>query len=184
MLVLHFDTTSPASAVAVLRLEALVAEGLDVGFLGFDVLGLEVALPPTPALLAEVARHRSRAAALGLALRTPSRQPPTLACHLVGELAEAVGRGGPWRRATLEAFWGADADLASPAVLGELAGRVGLDPELVRARVTDRAALRQARAAMTRRRHGGLGGVPVLEIDGTLVPADVDDEALAQLARL
>jgi len=184
VLVLHFDTTSPASAVAVLRLEALVAEGLDVGFLGFDVLGLTVAVPPTWALLAELEHHRVAAAALGLDLQAPRWQPPTLACHVAGDVAEAAGLGSAWRRATLEAFWGSGADIASPTVLGELAAGLGLDPALVRTRVTDPVVLRRARAAMTQRRHGGLGGVPVIEIDGTLVAADLDDEALRQLARL
>jgi hypothetical protein len=47
MLTLHFDYPSPASAVALLRLQRLTDVGHRIRFLGLDALGLDVAVPPT-----------------------------------------------------------------------------------------------------------------------------------------
>jgi 2-hydroxychromene-2-carboxylate isomerase len=184
VLVLHFDYVSAASAVAVLRLQRLVDEGASVTFSGVDVLGVDTSLPTTLDQLAELERHADRAAALGLRLRRPSRRPPTLPAHLVGELAVGRDLGAAWRTAVLEAYWTRDAAIGDAEVLVDLAGRVGLDPEAVAARLADpaqRIALRRAMAALRGR---GLGDVPVLELGGAFVPADIPDADLAELARL
>ncbi len=182
MLVLHHDVTSAAAAVAVLRLQPLADAGGQVAFSGIDVLGLAISIPVTRDLLIEQERHADRAAALGLELRAPSRQPPTLACHLVGELADERGQGAAWRLASLRAFWTEDRDLGDHAELTDLAEDIGLDAADVTARLADRTAVRDLRSRMAAQRQRGIGGVPVLEVDGAFVPADLSDADLEQLA--
>ncbi len=184
MLTLHHDITSPAAAVAVLRLQQVVDAGGQVTFSPLDVLGLEISIPTSRALLAEVEAHRERALGFGLAMRPPSRQPPTLRAHVVGELAEEAGLGASWRWTCLRAFWSQDRDVDDPVVLAELGAAAGLDPAAVAARVADGAARRGLRERMLAQRRRGVGGVPVLELDGTLVPAELPDGDLRQLAGL
>ena len=182
MLVLHHDVTSAASAVALLRLQPLADAGGHVRFSGLDTLGLAISVPPTQALLAERERHVDRSAGLGLELRVPSRQPPTLTCHLVGDLAEEQGLGAAWRLACLRAFWTEDRDVGDRSQLIGLARDVGLDVDEVAARLDDRAAVQGLRSRMVAQRNRGIGGVPVLEVDGAFVPADLSDDDLEQLA--
>jgi predicted DsbA family dithiol-disulfide isomerase len=182
MLVLHFDYPSPAATVAALRLQRLADEGLAVTFEGIDALGLNLSVPPTLDQLDELATHRGRAAELGLAMRRPSRRPPTLAAHLVGQLADTVGLGAAWRWACFRAYWSDDVDLSDEPSLLELSGGIGLDLAAVTDRLGDRELRIAARQRGLARRRRGIGGVPVLEVDGALVPADLSDDDLRQLA--
>jgi 2-hydroxychromene-2-carboxylate isomerase len=181
MLVLHHDVTSPASAIAVARLQRLADEGLPVRFNGVDVLGLAVTLPVTLDVLADLERLRPVAAAHGVVLGTPTRRPPTAAVHLLGELAHDAGLGAAWRAATYRAYWRDDADLGDDAVLVGIADRVGLDADVVTAALADGASIAAFRRRGAAIRQDGVGGVPVLEAHGTLLPADLDDDALREL---
>lgn len=183
MLVLHHDVTSPASALAVARLQGLADQGLPVRFNGIDVLGLDATLPVTLDVLAELERLAPRAADLGVVLRRPSRRPPTAGVHLLADLAERVDLGAAWRTATYAAYWGADADIGDHAVLVALAGEAGLDPDAAAALLGDRGALAAVRRRAGALRGDGVGGVPVLEAHGTLLPADLPDDDLRELAR-
>lgn len=184
MLVCFHDYTSPASAVAVLRLQRLADEGLAVAFEGFEVLGLDAALPVTLEVLEQLERHRAEAAELGLQLTRPSVQPPTISAHVVGDLAERAGLGAAWRLAAYRAFWEDGADLGAPDELVRLAVAAGLDADEVRAALADRALRVETRRRMIARRSEGVGGVPVLNVNGAyvsaLLPAD-DLRALAEL---
>jgi predicted DsbA family dithiol-disulfide isomerase len=184
MLVCFHDYTSPAAAVAVLRLQRLADAGLPVGFEGFEVLGVDAAIPPTLELLAQWERHRDDAAALGLELRRPQRQPPTLAAHVAGDVADRAGSGAAWRLACYRAYWEEGADLADPAVLREVARRAGVDPEAAARAAADRQLRTDTRRRMLARRAGGVGGVPVLDVGGTLVSGLLAEEELRQLAAL
>jgi 2-hydroxychromene-2-carboxylate isomerase len=184
VLTLHFDYPSPASAVALLRLQRVADAGGRVAFSGIDAIGLRVSVPPTLDLLAELERHRDAAAALGLELRRPSCRPPTLAAHLVGGLAEARGIGASWRSVCLEAYWVRDVDLGDEEALRELAATAGLADDEVVARLADRELRLSTHGRMTTRRRQGIGGVPVLEADGVLVSPDLPDGDLRQLAAL
>lgn len=184
MLICHYDLTSPAATVAVLRLQRVADAGGQVRFSGLDVLGLDVAVPPTLDLLEALPRYAPRAAELGLAMRRPSRRPPTLSAHLVGELADRHERGAAWREHALRAFWERDADLSDTATLVELAVGIGLDGLEVAARVADRAARTRLRQRGVQLRGKGVGDVPVLEVDGTLVSAELGDADLRLLAGL
>lgn len=185
MLSCYFDVTSPASAVAVLRLQALVDRGARVDFVGLDMLGLAVAVPATLDQLEEYERVRDRALALGLAMRRPERRPPTLDVHLVGELAEELGVGGSWRQVCLRAYFADGADLGDRLTLTELARTAGLDSAAAGTRLDDDTARRALRARMTTIRRRGVGSVPVLEAGpGNLVSAELSDEDLATLAHL
>jgi predicted DsbA family dithiol-disulfide isomerase len=182
MLVCHFDFTSPAAAVAVLRLQRIADQGGSVAFVGLDVLGIEAAIPATLDQLAELERVRDRAAALGLAMRRPSRRPPTLPAHLVADLAETKGLGSSWRHTVLAGYWERGLDVSDPEVLAELAGVAGLDGGQVGALVADRRARVALRQRMLQVRGRGVGGVPVLDVGGTLIAADLSDDDLRQLA--
>ncbi len=184
MLVCFHDYTSPASAVAVLRLQRLADEGLPVAFEGFEVVGVDVALPVTLDVLAQLDRHRDDAAALGLRLERPASQPPTIAAHVVGDLAETVGLGAAWRLACYRGFWEGAADLSDDATLVGIAGTVGLDRTAVAAALGDRTRRADARRRMIARRSEGVGGVPVLLVHGTFVPASVSEDDLRALVAL
>ena len=184
MLILHHDVTSPRAALAVVRVQRLADAGHPVAFRGMDVLGVAVALPVTLDQLAELAEVGERAAQLGLVMRRPTLRPPTLDAHLVGDRAERLGLGAAWRLACLRAYWTDRADVSDPAVLAAVGRDAGLDERDVTGALADTAARNELRAAMLARRALGIGGVPVLEVDGTLLPADVDDATLEELARV
>ena len=92
MLTLFHDYTSPASAVAVARLQRLADDGLPVEFEGFEAVGVDVTLPITLDVVAAVDALAETAAAEGLALRRPPGLPPTGLAHLVGALTEDAQR--------------------------------------------------------------------------------------------
>jgi 2-hydroxychromene-2-carboxylate isomerase len=182
VLILHYDLTSPRAALAVLRLQRIADLGHPVAFRGIDVLGVDLALPVTLDQLAELDQVRTELAALGLVARRPTLRPPTLSAHLVGLHAEAAGLGAAWRGACLTAYWTEGADLADHAVLCRLALDAGLDGASVAAVLADHAARNELRARMLQLRQLGIGGVPVLELDGTLFGAELDDATLIGLA--
>ena len=184
MLVLHFDHTSLPAVVAALRLQALADAGGDVGFQGIDVLGVDMALPVTLDQLDEIDRWQDRAEALGLTVRRPSQRPPTLSAHLVGDIARSQGLGATWREAVFRAYWTDDAPIDAPDTLCDLAQHAGLDPDEVAIRLRDPGARVTVRQRMTADRGRGIGGVPILEIDGTLVSAELSDTDLRALAGL
>ncbi len=184
MLTLYFDYPSPASVVALVRLQAIADAGGDVAFVGIDTLGLEIAVPPTLDLLAELERTAARCAEVGLPLRRPSRQPPTLAAHLLGERAELAGVGAAWRHACLEAYWQRDVDLSDELALVRLAADVGVDEGEAVALLGDRRRRVSLRSRMAGLRTRGVGGVPVLEVDGVLCSASLPDTDLRVLAGL
>jgi 2-hydroxychromene-2-carboxylate isomerase len=184
VLTLHHDITSPRSALAVLRIQRLADAGHAVAFRGIDVLGVAVALPVTLDQLVELEQVAEAAATLGLVMRRPNLRPPTLDAHLVGELAERVGSGAAWRLACLRAYYTDGTDVSDHAALLAIAERVGLERSAVLHTLADVAARNELRAAMLARRALGIGGVPILEVDGTLLHADVDDATLEELARV
>ena len=184
MLTLHFDYTSPSSAVAVLRLQSLTQAGGAVEFRGIDALGLSMPIPPTLDLLAGLETNRVRARQLGLEMHRPSLQPPTIAAHLIGTLADAHQRGDAWRSACLKGYFTDDVDLSDEGWLLRAAVEVGLDSAEVAARLSDRKLRVTTHGRMTTQRRRGIGGVPILEANGMMVSADLADADLKQLAAL
>lgn len=184
MITLFHDYISPASAVAVLRVHTLVAEGVPVDVVGFQPLPLEVAIPPTLAVMEELERHADDAAALGLTLGRPRRLPPTTGAHLVERLAGDRDAAVRFRAAAYRALWEDGADLAAPDVLVALATQAGLDGDLTRTRVQDRVEMARIKQQLAGARSVHVGGVPALDVDGTLVSAFLPLEDLRQLAAL
>jgi predicted DsbA family dithiol-disulfide isomerase len=184
VLTLHFDYTSPAAVHALLRLQALADRGALVEFVGIDALGLQTTIPVTLDQLAELDRHGSQLEALGLQLRRPQVRPPTLGAHLLAGLAARRDLGAAWRRAVVEAYWTRGLDIASDEVLVDLAAGIGLPADEAGDWLGDRTRRTALWRTMATERGRGVGGVPVLEFEGTLVPADLDDEDLARLAAL
>lgn len=182
MLRCFHDYPSAASAVAVIRLQRLVDEGFYVVFEGFETHPSDRPLPVTLDLLAERERWSERAGELGLSLACPANVPPTADAHAIGALADAAGLGGSWREVSYRAYWQDGADLSDHTVLRRLALQAGLDAGAVAGSLADPARRAQVRAAARRRRSAGVGGVPVLEASGALVPADLTDDELRALA--
>lgn len=181
MLVLYHDYTSPASAVAAMRLQRLADEGVAVTFSGFEAL-VAARLPVTLEVAAGVEDLAHEAAAEGLVLRRPPWLPPTARAHVVGGIAEERGHGAVWRACCYRAFWEDGADLAEPAVLLELAAAAGLDATEVGDCLDDPGRVSAFRRGLLSSRKAGVGGVPVLYAHGTLIPALLPEDDLRALA--
>lgn len=181
MLVVHFDYASLPAAVAVLRVGALDPDGAMVGYHGIDPLGVDATLPATLEQLAGFERSVDRAHELGLAAVRPRLRPTTFAAHLVGEVADDAGCGHRWRQAVFGAVWEDGADVGDRTVLHGLARWVGLAAIDVDAVLDDPARRGGLRQRMLRARQRGVGDVPVLEVDGTLVSAELSDDDLRSL---
>lgn len=181
MLTLYHDYTSPASAVAALRLQRLVDDGLPVTFIGFEAL---VAIPIPPPLEVSVAVDALAPTAVleGLELRHPMRLPPTALAHVLGALAEAAGVGSSWRDRCYRGFWEQGVDLADPEVLAQLAFRSGLETAEVSGCLNDARRVTAFRRNLAVHRQLGVGGVPTLLAHGTLIPGLLPDEDLRALA--
>lgn len=184
MLTLFHDIPSAGSLVAMLRLQRLADEGLDVGFLGFDVLGVDTTLPATLDDLQDWQEHREAGAALGWELPRPRRHPATLRAHLVGELAIEQGLDAAWRMASYRAHWLEDRDLGDADVVVEVADAIGLDADEVAALLNDAGPRHRLRQRMLVQRGEGVGGVPVLEANGTFLSPFVPEADLRTLAGL
>lgn len=184
MLTLFHDYTSPASAVAVIRTERLVAEGLSVQIVGTEAIGLDTRLPVTLDLLAELTAVAPEADAEGLVLHRPPHLPPTATAHLIEDLARDHGLDSAWRQRCYRAYWTDGADISAPAVLAAVAHDSGLDAGAVERIVGDRIALLAIRRRFAAHRREGVGGVPTISFDRTLIPGLLDDEDLRALASL
>jgi predicted DsbA family dithiol-disulfide isomerase len=184
MLTLFHDYTSPGSAVAVRRAHRLAAEGLDIELEGYEAVGIDMVLPATVDVLAELDAVEGDAEAEGLRLRRPRDLPPTGWCHAVARVAEAAGRGTAWRDAAYRAFWSDAEDLADPEVLRRLAGDVGLDGDRVAATLSNRASLAAVRRRTAQLRQEGIGGVPTILAQRTLVPGLLAEDDMRALAAL
>jgi 2-hydroxychromene-2-carboxylate isomerase len=184
VLTLYHDIPSAGSLVAMLRLQHLADEGLAVSFRGFDVLGVDATLPPTLDDLQDWQSHRQAAAELGWDLPRPRRHPATLRAHLVGELAIEQNLDAAWRLAVYRAHWLEDRDVGQVDVLVEVAAAAGLDDDEVAALLDDAAPRHRLRQRMLVHRGEGVGGVPVMEANGTFLSPFVPEEDLRTLAAL
>ena len=181
MMTLFHDYTSPASAVAVARLQRLADEGIPVEFIGFDVYAVDAALPPSLDVLAQLESVAAEAEAEGVVLRRPRLLPPTARAHAVGTIAEAVDLGASWRTRCYRAFWVEGADINDVEVLVALSEDAGLDPKKVAAALADGALLASVRRAAGRHRRNGIGGVPTILAQRTLIPGLLAEEHLREL---
>lgn len=164
------------------RYTRLATEGLDISFEGFEAIGLDVTMPPDVNLLDRLATLVPQAAAEGLELRRPAAMPPTGLAHVLLAHGEATRWAAPLRLSLYHAYWTEGADIADPAVLGDLAVDVGLAAQEVHAVLGDRVALAARRRQMAAHRRDGVGGVPVVLASRTLIPALMDDEKVRALA--
>lgn len=183
MLTLFHDYTSPASAVAALRLQRLVDQGLPAEFEGFEAIGLDATLPLTLDVAAAIDDVAEAAEDEGLTLLRPPGLPPTALAHTVGDVAEERGLGASWRETCYRAFWSEGAAIREREVLLELASRAGLDPGPVMIALDDRMVLAAVRRRSAMRRRNGVGGVPTILASRTLVPGLLAEEDLRTLAQ-
>lgn len=191
MRVMYFDYPSLPAAVAVIR--AHLALGRHAGlassaaqplmFGGFDTLGLEMTVPLTLDQQEEIGRWSTTAAQVGLEVTTPRSRPPTTPAHVIGDLADELGLGRDWRQAVIVAYWSDRVDIGHKSELVRLANHVGLPEQEVASALTDRHRAQQVRRRMVAARQRGIGGVPVIEIDGTLLSGDLSDDAWDTMIR-
>lgn len=184
MLTLFHDYTSPGSALAVARLQQLADEGLAVAFEGFESVGVDVAVPPGLDMLAAVDLLAGDAAEHGIVLRRPALLPPTAKAHVVAEVAGDLELAASWRRTCYQRFWRDGVDLADDGVLRALAGEAGLVVAAVDDALGDRAMVARLRRRMAQRRRDGVGGVPTILSQRTLIPGLVPTMDLRALAAL
>ena len=184
MLTLFHDFTSPASAVAVARLQRLADEGTPVDFVGMEAIGVDAMLPVTLDVIADVERLAAEAEDLGLLLRRPTALPPTAAAHAVASAAVTSAQEAAWRWTCYDAFWQDGANLADHEVLKGLGARAGLDADRVRQALDDRPLLAEIRRRTGERRRDGVGGVPTILAQRTLIPGLLPESQLRELAAL
>lgn len=184
MRVLYFDYPSLPAVVAVVRAEAALRRYAGSGnrppmlaFAGFDTLGLEVAVPVTLDQLEEFDRWRDGAAAVGLDVVRPQLRPATTLAHVVGDLADERRQGHRWRTRVITAYWTQGADIGDPTVLRRLASDINLPGGEVAASLGDVRRAQRVRRRMVAARQRSIGGVPVIDVDGTLVAGDLSDES-------
>lgn len=184
MITLFHDFTEPASAIAVARIDRLIAAGIEAEVVGMDAIGIDMRLPVSSDVHATIERLGAEAAAEGLVLRPPPHLPPTALAHVLAEVAEAAGAGAAWRRAVYAALWEHGAPIDDPAVLRTTAAAIGLEPAAVDAALDDGARLAAVRRRTGERRRDGVGGVPTILAQRTLVPGLMADDDLRALAAL
>ena len=184
MLVLFHDYTSPESAVAVMRLQRLIREGIPAQVRGTEVLGLDMALPVTVEMLAALDTVTEEGTAEGITLRRPPALPPTGLAHVVEDVAREHDRDLAWREQCYRAFWSDGTDIGNRAELRQLAARAGLPAFDVDRALDDRVALLAVRRRSVADRNNGIGGVPTILYDRTLVPGLLPEADLRRLAAL
>lgn len=182
MLRLFHDFTSPASALAVLRMHELVDEGLAVEFVGLEIAQLARPVPPSAALREELHHHRASLHQAGLVAVCPHLQPPTLLAHVVGALAADHGCGRTWRELCYRLYFERGGDLSDRGVLTAMAGRIGLPEGAVVDVLDDEEAARRLRRRTAGHRVRGVRTVPTLEVDETLLPGLLEGDQLRRLA--
>ncbi len=184
MITLFHDYTSPASAVAVARADRLRAQGVQIELAGFEAIGVDMHVPVTLDVLAELDLLTDAATAEGVTLNRPAMLPPTGLAHVIAAGLDAAHEQDAWRAACYTAFWTHGADLSDPEVLADLAASVGADGSYVAELLADRGALAAFRRATTERRRDGIGAVPIILAQRTLVPGLLEDDDLRALAAL
>jgi predicted DsbA family dithiol-disulfide isomerase len=184
MLTLFHDFTSAASAVAVARVQRLADEGSTMEFAGFEAVGIDAVLPPTLDVLAAVDRLAAEAKCEGVILRRPTALPPTALAHVVATVAETAGLAASWRQLCYLAFWRDGSDISDRQVLSALARRAGLPSDDVTAALSDRLLLAAIRRRTAAHRRNGIGGVPTILAQRTLVPGLLPEADLRALAGL
>ena len=184
MLVLYHDYTSPASAVAVARVHRLLREGVRAEIEGTEVVGVDTVLPVTVDLLAALDAVAPEARAEGLELHRPGVVPPTALAHVVEDVARAHGRAVAWREHCYRAYWRDGEDISDAARLRALATEAGVPEPAVAAALADRVALLAVRRRSVGHRREGIGGVPTILYDRSLVPGLLPEQDLRTLAAL
>lgn len=183
MITLFHDYTSPTSAVAVARAHRLQEEDVEIEIVGFEAVGVDLHVPVTLDVLAELDAMAEPAAAEDVTLRRPRLLPPTGLAHVV-ERALSGDAARAWRGACYVAFWRDRRDLADRDELVAIAEEAGLEVPAVRHCLGDRLALAEVRRTTSAHRREGIGGVPMILAQRTLVPGLLSDDELRALAAL
>ena len=163
-------------------MQRLADDGVPVEFVGFEAVGVDVALPPSLDVLAQLEQVAEQAEAENIVLRRPSMIPPTARAHAVGTIAETHELGASWRQRCYTAFWAEGVDLDDVATLVGLAESSGLPPDEVEAAVRNTTFIASVRRAAGRHRRNGVGGVPTILSQRTLVPGLLTEAQLRELA--
>jgi predicted DsbA family dithiol-disulfide isomerase len=184
VLTLFHDYTSPASAVAVMRLHRLMREGLPARVRGTEVLALEATLPVTVDLLAELDAVAGEAKAEDIDLRRPTVVPPTGLAHVVEDVARRHALDMTWRERCYRAYWRDGIDIGNGGHLRRLAADAGLPATEIDLALEDRVALLAVHRRSAGDRRNGIGGVPTIDYDRSLIPGLLPEADLRALAAL
>ena len=183
MITLFHDFTSAASAIAVARAHRLASDGLDIELIGFDAIGVDMHVPVTLDVLAELDALAPAAAHEGLILRRPRLLPPTGLAHVIERGLPSDGAQA-WRSACYTAFWRDQRDIGDPAVLAAIGGTLRFPADRLGELLSDRLELAAVRRSTADRRRDGVGGVPTILAHRTLVPGLLNEDDMRALAQL
>ena len=113
-----------------------------------------------------------------------SRMRNTFKAHQLIDWAGEQGRAHETKQALFEAFFTRGEDVSDPALLAEVAGRVGLDPEAARAMLDAGERAGKVREHQTEWLERGIRAVPSMIFEGRrLVPGAQGEDSYAVLLR-
>lgn len=132
------------------------------------------------------ARMTEIGAGLGFAFAygDDSRMRNTFRAHQLIDWAEGQGRAHDTKQALFDAFFTRGEDVSDPAVLAEVAGRVGLDPVAARAMLDSGERAEAVREREHEWLERGISAVPAMVFQGRrLVPGAQGEETYAMILR-
>ena len=119
---------------------------------------------------------------IDFAFHDDSRIVNTFAAHQLLDWAQEEGRQHPLKLALFDAHFTQGRDVSDPAVLAEIAGEVGLDPDAARAVLDTGSHAAQVRERQKFWTDRGISGVPAMVFDGKyLVTGAQGSETYAQI---
>jgi predicted DsbA family dithiol-disulfide isomerase len=110
--------------------------------------------------------------------------PPTGLAHVVEDVARRHALDMAWREHCYRAYWSDGVDIGKGQQLRQLAARAGLPVTAVEQALDDRVALLAVHRRSADDRRNGIGGVPTIEYDRSLVPGLLPEADLRALAAL
>jgi predicted DsbA family dithiol-disulfide isomerase len=144
------------------------SHAVDVHWRSFELRPAGTALPPGYRERILAARPRLEELAkvqYGLDINSGPFGINSRSALLGAKFAEAKGLGDAYHKAVFDAYWQKGQSIEDPAVLREIAGQVGLDPDDFDAALKDPRYDAEVAADIAQAQAHGLHGVPALVFD-------------------